>query len=141
MYKPVDNEISDESFQKCGQYIYERDISYTYCLIEKNKLEEQNAFLVSELCLVNNEINDLKININELNLKGYLNTKNLSANTYNIIFFKNQYSINFLKNKQSMKNMKEFLKNKENERNLLLLDSETTEKQLKRVKSKIKEYH
>jgi len=125
MDKQISSEIPDESFLKCGQYIYERDISYTYFLIEKNKLETQHEYLMSELYLVNDDINHLKSNIDEFNSKGYFN---------------NQYSINFFKIKQTVKKLKEKIINKENERKFLLLDIETTERHMKEVMCKIADY-
>lgn len=139
MDKQISSEVSDESFLKCGQYIYEREISYTYFLIEKNKLETQYEYLMSELYLVNDDINHLKSNINDLTSKHYLTPK-FSGNTSNIMFLTNSYGINFFKIKQTLKKIKEQLRNKENERNFLLLDIETTEKHIKQVKSKMKDY-
>jgi chromosome segregation ATPase len=139
MDKQISNEISDESFQKCGQYIYERDISYTYCLIEQKSLKKQYDYLMSELYLVNDEINHLKSNINELTSK-YNLTTNVSSNTSNIMFLMNRHDINFFKIKETVKKIKEQIRNKENERKFLLLDIETTETRIKEVKSKIKGY-
>jgi septation ring formation regulator EzrA len=139
MDKQISNEISPETFQNCGQSIYDRNISHTYNLIEKKTFEKQFEYLMSELCLVNDEISHLKSNINELTSKYYLGTK-VSTNTSNIMFLRNSYGINFFKIKQTVKKIKEQLRNKENERNFLLLDIETTEKHIEEVKSKMKNY-
>jgi len=140
MDKQISNEISDEAFQNCGQSIYDIDISHTYNLIEKKTLEKQYEYLMSELCLVNDEINHLKSNINDLTSK-YNSTTKLTTNTSNVMFLKNSsYGINFFQIKQSVKKIKEQLRNKENERNILLLDIESTEKHIKQVKSKTADY-
>ena len=35
MDEPISNKISSDSFEKCDEYIYERDVSRRYSLIEK----------------------------------------------------------------------------------------------------------
>ena len=55
-----ENEISAQSFQQCGQQIYDDDISHTYNMIVKKVLENKHECLTNELRLITNEITDLK---------------------------------------------------------------------------------
>jgi len=137
MDKPISNKISSDSFEKLDEYIYERDISHRYNLIEKKKLEKQYEFLVSELQLVNNEIDGLKNNIKKMKTLFYLKT---NSNTSDIMIIDNNYGIKFFQVTQTIKKIKEDITNSENERNLLLLDIENTENLLKEVNCKIKDY-
>ena len=114
--------ISFQSFQECGQELYERNISYTYNYIEKKTFEKHHENLMNELHLVNNEINELDTNINNL-------TKKLNRSIYH----------NF-RTKMRINDMKQDMKNKKHEKNILLLDIETTEKQINEIKCKIEDY-
>ena len=56
------------------------------------------------------------------------------------MFIDNKYGIIFFQFTQTVKKIKENISNNETERKLLLLDIENTEKQLKEINFKIKDY-
>jgi adenosine/AMP kinase len=134
------NEISPQSFQQCGQQIYEDDISHTYNMIVKKVLENKHECLTNELRLITNEMNDLNSNINELTSNYYLNTKKLSANTSNLMFLRNRYGVTIFQFNKFVNEMKENVKTYENERKLILSTIETTTAQLYEVNHKISDY-
>ena len=135
-----ENEISAQSFQQCGQQIYDDDISHTYNMIVKNVLENKYECLMNELRLTNNEITDLNSNIADLTSNYYLNTKKLSANTSNLMFLKNRYGVTIFQFNKFVNEMKENIKTNENERKIIEANIETTTEQLDEVKYKIAEY-
>ena len=135
-----ENEISAQSFQQCGQQIYDDDISHTYNMIVKNVLENKYECLMNELRLTNNEITDLNSNIADLTSNYYLNTKKLSANTSNLMFLKNRYGVTIFQFNKFVNEMKENIKINENERKIIETNIETTTEQLDEVKYKIAEY-
>ena len=135
-----ENEISAQSFQQCGQQIYDDDISHTYNMIVKNVLEDKYECLMNELRSVDNEINDLNSNIAELTSNYYLNTKKLSANTSNLMFLRNRYGVTIFQFNKFVNEMKENIKTTENERKIITLNIETTTEQLNEINYKIAEY-
>jgi vacuolar-type H+-ATPase subunit D/Vma8 len=134
------NEISPQSFQQCGQQIYDDDISHAYNMILKKVLKNKHDSLVNELHLITNEITDLNSNINELTSNYYLNTKKLSANTSNLMFLRNRYGVTIFQFNKFVNEMKENVKTYENERKIILSTIETTTAQLNEVNHKIEEY-
>ena len=134
------NEISPQSFQQCGQQIYDDDISHAYNMILKKVLKNKHDSLVNELHLITNEINDLNSNIAELTSNYYLNTKKLSANTSNLMFLRNRYGVTIFQFNKFVNEMKENVKTNENERKIITLNIETTTAQLNEVNHKIEEY-
>jgi hypothetical protein len=134
------NNISPQSFQQCGQQIYDDDISHTYNMIVKKVLENKHECLTNELRLVNDEMNDLNSNIADLTSNYYLNTKKLSANTSNLMFLRNRYGVTIFQFNKFVNEMKENIKTYENERKIILSNIETTTAQLNEVKCKIEEY-
>ncbi len=140
MDEDKNNNISAQSFQQCGQQIYDDDISHTYNMIVKKVLENKHECLTNELRLVNDEMNDLNSNIADLTSNYYLNTKKLSANTSNLMFLRNRYGVTIFQFNKFVNEMKENIKTYETERKIIVSNIETTTAQLYEVKCKIEEY-
>ena len=66
------NKISDQSFIKLGEYIYNRDIALSNYKLEKAQFEKQLVKLNEEFSALDNDINE--INSILINLKTSLNT-------------------------------------------------------------------
>lgn len=130
------NEISSQTFSQCGQELFDKGQAFAYTKFEKQKLNNQIAFLLNDLYIVNTEIDELSSIINDLINKYNLNSK-FSSNTLNFIF-PSLYGNTVLQINKTVLNLKKKLKNKENEKNILLLDIETTDLQIIDCNKKLK---
>jgi hypothetical protein len=124
------NEISSQSFSQCGQELFDKGQTFAYIKFQKQKLNNQLACLLNDLYIVNAEIDELSSIINNL-----INKYNLNSQ---FSIFPSSYGITIFQIKKTINNLKKKLKNKENEKQILLLDIETTDMQIIDCNNKLK---
>lgn len=126
--------IPSESFQEVGQTMLTKSHSFTYYTFEYNVLEKQLIFLEKELSMVNTETNELNDIIRDLITKYNLNSRFS-------FFLSNLSGKSIFQIKKMITNFKTQLQNKEREKTMLLLDIETTKKQIIICNTNIKELY
>lgn len=126
--------IPSESFQEAGQTMLTKSHSFTYYTFEYNVLEKQLIFLEKELSMVNTETNELNDIIRDLITKYNLNSRFS-------FFLSNLSGKSIFQIKKMITNFKTQLQNKEREKKILLLDIETTKKQIIICNTNIKELY